>query len=382
MFEFTLQKISQECGARLGVLNTPHGFIHTPVFMPVGTKASVKSLDKKDLETLGTEIILANTYHLAMRPGSELVAKMGGLHKWMNWDHPILTDSGGFQVFSLKHRSTITDEGVGFQSHLDGSHHIFTPERVMEIQGNLGADIIMAFDECAPAEVDETYARKAMERTHAWAERCLRAKTRDDQALFPIVQGSHFKNLREESARFIAELNMPGIAIGGVSVGESFEQKFSTVDYVLPHLPKEKPRYLMGIGTPDDLLEAVERGVDMFDCVLATRLARHGAFWDFTGRHSIHNESYKYDDSPLCADIPSYASQDFSKSYIRHLMVENEILGHRLLSIHNIAFLFHLMKQIRYHVEAGTFLDFKKTFLSLFLSTHDPLPPGADSGPR
>jgi len=379
MFEFTLEQKSGECQARLGVFHTPHGTIHTPVFMPVGTKATVKALDYKDLENLGSEIILANTYHLAMRPGSELIKKMGGLHKWMNWNKPILTDSGGFQVFSLRGSSKINDDGVEFQSHLDGTKHFFTPEHAVQIQEELGADIIMAFDECAPADVDETYAREAMERTHAWAKRCLAAKTRTDQALFSIVQGSHFQNLREESAQFMAGLDTPGIAIGGVSVGEDFEQKFSAVDWVIPHLPGNKPRYLMGVGTPDDILEAVERGIDMFDCVLATRLARHGAFWDFTGRHSIFNEQYKLDETPLCSEISCYASQEFSKSYLRHLMMENELLGMRLLSLHNIAFLFHLMKQIRYHVADGDFLRFKKNFLASFTSTHDPLPEGTDS---
>lgn len=379
MFTFKLQKRSNESCARLGVFSTPHGEIETPVFMPVGTKATVKSLDYKDLEALGTEIILANTYHMAMRPGSELVKRMGGLHKWMHWNKPILTDSGGFQVFSLKGTNKITDDGVEFKSHLDGSKHFFTPEKAIQIQEELGADIIMAFDECAPADVDEKYARKAMERTHAWAKRCLAAKTRDDQALFPIVQGSHFKNLREESAKFMASLDTPGVAIGGVSVGENFEQKFSAVDWAIPHLPENKPRYLMGVGTPNDILEAVDRGIDMFDCVLATRLARHGAFWDFTGRHDISNEKFKYDDAPLCPEIPCYASQDFSRSYLRHLMVENEILGHRLLSLHNIAFLFHLMKQIRYHIANDSFAAFKKDFLATFHSTHDSILEGTDS---
>ncbi len=374
MFEFILETASKECNARLGRFLTPHGEIKTPVFMPVGTKATVKSLDAKDLEALGAQIILANTYHLAMRPGSELVAQMGGLHKWMNWPHPILTDSGGFQVFSLGAEDSgmakpkITNEGVEFRSHLDGSKHFFSPEEAIRIQENLGADIIMAFDECAPAGVSEAYARKAMNRTHDWVKRCLAAKTRDDQALFPIVQGSSFKNLREESAQFMASLNTPGIAIGGVSVGENFEEKFRAIDYAMPFMPKDKPRYLMGVGTPDDILEAVERGIDMFDCVLATRLARHKAFWDFDGRHDISNEKYKFDETPLCPQVPCYASKDYSKSYLRHLMIENELLGIRLLTLHNIAFLFHLMEQIRYHVAAGTFLSFKKDFLARFLA--------------
>lgn len=364
MFDF---KILKKCGqARTGTFSTPHGEIKTPVFMPVGTKATVKSLDYKDLENLKTEIILANTYHLEIRPGSDLVKKMGGLHKWMHWDHPILTDSGGFQVFSLSTLNKISDEGVEFKSHADGKKLFFSPEKAIEIQENLGADIIMAFDECSAAGVDESYAKLAMNRTHEWAKRCIKAKTRNDQALFPIVQGSNFKSLREESAKFISDLNMPGIAIGGVSVGESIEQKFSSIEFAMPFIDRNKPTYLMGVGTPDDILNGVERGIDMFDCVLATRLARHGSFWDKFGRHNISNEKFKYDDSPLDYEIEHYSSNDFSKSYIRHLMMENEILGIRILSLHNIAFLFHLMEKIRYHIEAGNFPDFKKEFLSTF----------------
>ncbi|MBT4384912.1 tRNA guanosine(34) transglycosylase Tgt [Candidatus Peregrinibacteria bacterium] len=366
MFDFKILKESSECEARLGEFTTPHGNIKTPVFMPVGTKATVKSLDYKDLENLGAEVILTNTYHMAMRPGSELVKKMGGLHKWMNWDRPILTDSGGFQVFSLGDTVKITDEGVEFQSHINGDKHFITPERAIEIQEELGADIIMAFDECAPAGVDEKHARKAMERTHDWIERCIKAKTREDQTLFPIVQGSSFKNLREESAKFMAALDLPGIAIGGVSVGENFEEKFQAIDYVMPHLPKNKPHYLMGVGTPDDILHAIERGIDMFDCVLATRLARHGAFWDLNGRHDISNTCYNTDPEPLCDWVPHYSSNEFSKSYIHHLFKENELLGFRLLSMHNIAFLFHLIDQIRYHIAEGTFLKFKEDFLKKY----------------
>ena len=367
MFEFELELESKEsCLARLGSFSTPHGVIQTPVFMPVGTKATVKGLDPQDLRNLGAEIILSNTYHLAMRPGSQLVAKMGGLHKWMRWDGPILTDSGGFQVFSLGHMAKITDDGVEFKSHIDGSKHFFSPERAIEIQEELGADIIMAFDECAPAGVDEAYAKKAMDRTHDWILRCLKAKTRPDQALFPIVQGSRFKHLREESAKFMAQLDTPGIAIGGVSVGEDFEQKFYAVESAVAHLPKNKPRYLMGVGTPDDLLEAIERGIDMFDCVLATRLARHGAFWDLDGRHDIKNAQFREDPSPLCEWVPIAASREFSKSYIQHLFKENEILGLRLLSMHNIAFLFQLLNIAREKIREGQFLSFKREFLSRF----------------
>jgi queuine tRNA-ribosyltransferase len=371
MFDFQIKTQSKECAARTGVFETPHGKIKTPVFMPVGTKATVKSLDYKDLNGLGSEIILANTYHLAMRPGSKLVAEMGGLHKWMNWDKPILTDSGGFQVFSLENRVKIKEDGVKFQSHINGDEHFITPEKAIQIQEELGADIIMAFDECSAAGVDEKYARAAMERTHRWLERCVKAKTRTDQALFPIVQGSRFQNLRVESAKFMAEMaekhDLPGIAIGGVSVGEDFEQKFSAVDYALPHLPKEKPRYLMGVGTPDDIIHAVERGIDMFDCVLATRLARHNSFWTMEGRYDISNAPFRTDDRPLCKEVPHYSSQEFSRSYVHHLVKENELLGIRILSMHNIAFLFHLTEQIRYHVGAGTFIQFKDEFLAKFL---------------
>jgi len=366
MFDFTLELESKECNARLGRFSTPHGEIKTPVFMPVGTKATVKSLDHKDLKGLGTEILLANTYHMEMRPGSELVAEMGGLHKFMNWDGPILTDSGGFQVYSLNDSVKISNNGVEFQSHLNGDKHMFTPEHAIAVQERLGADIIMAFDECAPAGVSEKYARKAMERTHSWIKRCIAAKTRDDQALFPIVQGSRFKNLREESAKFMAELDLPGVAIGGVSVGEETDAKFQAIDYALPFLPKDKPRYLMGVGTPDDLLEAVERGIDMFDCVLATRLARHGAFWDLDGRHDIKLSRYKKDQTPLCEWVDHYASREYSKSYLHHLTKENEILGMRLISMHNIAFLFQLMKDIRYHLKEGSFMSFKTDFLNRF----------------
>ena len=370
-FEFQLDQKCKETKARTGRFMTPHGLIHTPVFMPVGTKATVKSLDSRDMRELGTEILLCNTYHLAMRPGSKLVAEMGGLHKWMSWDGPILTDSGGFQVFSLRDSCKITDDGVQFQSHLDGSKHFFTPEVAMQIQEELGADIIMAFDECAPAGVDHKGAKRAMKRTHDWIKRCIKAKKRKDQALFPIVQGSSYKDLREESAKFMANLDLPGVAIGGVSVGEDFTTKFQAIDYALPHLPEDKPRYLMGVGTPDDILHAVERGIDMFDCVLATRLARHGAFWDFDGRHDITIARYKKDASPLCPWTEHPASMNYSKSYIHHLLKEKELLGIRLLSMHNIAFLFQLMKQIRYHIEAGSFPEFKEDFLARYNKKND-----------
>jgi queuine tRNA-ribosyltransferase len=291
---------------------------------------------------------------------------MGGLHKWMNWDGPILTDSGGFQVFSLNDRVKINNDGVEFQSHLNGDKHFFTPEHAIKVQEELGADIIMAFDECAPAGVSEKYARKAMIRTHKWIKRCIAAKTREDQALFPIVQGSSYQKLREESAKFMAKLDLPGVAIGGVSVGEDFDTKFQAIDYALPHLPKEKPRYLMGVGTPDDILHAVERGIDMFDCVLASRLARHGAFWDLDGRHDITNARFREDTNPLCEWVDHYASKEFTRSYVHHLKKENEMLGTKILTMHNISFLFQLMKEIRYHIKNDSFKSFKASFLKRF----------------
>ncbi len=359
MFDFEIKYASKECAARTGILKTPHGEIRTPVFMPVGTKATVKSLEPDDLENLGAEIILANTYHLAMRPGEDLVKKMGGLHEWTRWNKPMLTDSGGFQVFSLKDMRKIDEDGVTFQSHLDGSTHRFTPEKVIEIEEALGADIIMPLDECSPGTATYEEAKIALRRTHNWVERSFKAKIRADQALFPIVQGNRFQDLREESAKFMAQLDSVGIAIGGVSVGEELEQKFRSIDWVMPHLPPTKPRYLMGVGTPDDLLNSIERGVDMFDCVLPTRLARHGAFWDFDGRHDIGNTCYRDDPTPIY--------KTFSKSYVHHLCREKEILGYRILSLHNLAFLFHLMDEIRYNIEAGSFLAFKADFLARFL---------------
>jgi queuine tRNA-ribosyltransferase len=381
MFEFKINKKDPSSKARTGVFATPHGKIQTPIFMPVGTLGTVKSMTPDELTDLGSQIILANTYHLYLRPGHELIKKMGGLHKWTCFEGPILTDSGGFQVFSLaqekghidgkqkKARIKITEDGVEFQSHLDGSKHFFTPEKAIQIQSDLGADIIMAFDECAPGDSTKAYAKEAMQRTHAWAKRCkkehekLQKKAKHKQALFPIVQGVTFKDLREESAKFMADLDLPGVAIGGLSVGEKKEEMYETIENVEPHLPENKPRYLMGVGTPEDLLEAVERGMDMFDCVLATRLARHGTYWDETGRHCIKKEKFKADSSPLCKKCDCYACSKFSKSYIRHLIAENEILGIRLLTIHNINFLLNLMQKIREEIGKGSFTAFKKDFL-------------------
>ncbi len=384
MFEFSLEH--QDGSARLGSLTTPHGVIKTPVFMPVGTKASVKTLSQEDLKELGAEIILGNTYHLFLRPGEELVKKMGGLHKWMNWNGPILTDSGGFQVFSLaqekgftkntvfKSKVKIDENGVEFSSHLDGSKHYLTPEKAIEIQHDLGADIIMAFDECAPAPSSKEYFKSAMARTHNWLTRCkkehqkLLTTQEHEQALFGIVQGGLFSDLRENSAKFVNDLDLPGNAIGGLSVGESKDQMQEMIEVTVPQLAKNKPRYLMGVGTPEDLLECVERGIDMFDCVHPTRMARHGAFWTSQGRFSIRNEQFKADEKPLDTKCLCSSCKSYNRSYLRHLIFENEILGLRLMTIHNLHFLLNLMRQIQGHIRNNSFQKFKKDFLEEFNS--------------
>ncbi len=376
MFEFKVKK--EEGISRTGTLKTPHGVIQTPVFMPVGTKATVKTLSQKDLKNLKAQIILANTYHLFLRPGEKLVRKMGGLHKWMNWDGPILTDSGGYQVFSLaqekgftknakfKTKVKIDNKGVTFYSHLDGSKHYFTPKKAIDIQKDLGADIIMAFDECAPADSSKKYFKDAMERTHKWLTNCKKSHESRKQTLFGIVQGGLYKDLREQSAKFINEQNLKGNAIGGLSVGESKGKMYEMLDATVPHLSSQKPRYLMGVGTPEDILESVERGIDMFDCVHPTRMARHGTFWDLTGRHSIRNAKFKSDKTPLQKGCTCEACQNYSKSYLRHLIFENEILGLRLMSIHNLHFLLELMRKIRDSINKGSFKKFKKDFLKKF----------------
>lgn len=371
--------------ARTGIFKTPHGEVRTPVFMPVGTRATVKTLSPEELKELDAEIILSNTYHLMLRPGEKTVKKMGRLHKWMNWNKPILTDSGGFQVFSLEQEKglakdvqkkagvKITEEGVEFKSHLDGKKYFITPEKATQIQHDLGADIIMAFDECAPADSSKKYFEEALNRTHNWLERCKKEhdklekkkkKTDKSQALFGIVQGGVYKDLRRKSAEFVASLDLPGNAIGGLSVGEDRKTMLKMIDEVTKILPENKPRYLMGVGTPIDLLECVDRGIDMFDCVLPTRLARHAAFWTTKGLVHIKNQKFKEDPNPLEKNCTCYACKNFSCSYIHHLMRENEILGHRLMTIHNLHFLLNLMAQIRDAINKGKFKEFKKKFLA------------------
>jgi queuine tRNA-ribosyltransferase len=352
MFEFKITSTNER--ARTGVFSTPHGDLQTPVFAPVGTQATVKTLTPEHLKSINASLVLSNTYHLYLRPGDELVRDMGGLHNFMQWPNPMLTDSGGFQVFSLSNIRKIDEDGVTFKSHIDGSTHRFTPERSIQIQNNLGADIIMAFDECADPN-DHAYIQKAMERTHRWALRSLEAHRRADQALFGIVQGGVNPDLRAQSAEFIASLPFPGIAIGGLSVGETKDEMYSTLDVVTPLLPENKPRYLMGVGTPEDLINGVLRGVDIFDCVLPTRLARHHAAFSSEGRLNLMNASFARDPRPIDETCDCYTCQTFTRAYIRHLIVAREYLAGTLISIHNLRALIRLMEQIRVYVADGSF---------------------------
>ncbi|HNK64129.1 MAG TPA: tRNA guanosine(34) transglycosylase Tgt, partial [Anaerolineales bacterium] len=340
--------------ARTGIFSTPHGNLVTPVFAPVGTQATVKTLTPEHLKEINASLVLSNTYHLYLRPGDELVRDMGGLHKFMRWSGPMLTDSGGFQVFSLAQTRKVDEDGVTFKSHIDGSTHRFTPEKSIQIQENLGADIIMAFDECSDPN-DHTYIQKAMERTHRWAERSLNAKKRSDQALFGIVQGGVDAPLRAESAKFIASLDTPGIAIGGLSVGETKQEMHDTLDVVTPLLPENKPRYLMGVGTPEDLINGVLRGVDVFDCVLPTRLARHHSAFAPEGRLNLMNATFARDERPIDETCDCYTCTTFTRAYIRHLIVAKELLAGTLISIHNLRALIRLMEQIRNFITDGTF---------------------------
>jgi len=344
--QFSFEIHAQEKHARAGVFHTPHGDIFTPVFAPVGTQATVKAMTPAELEMLGATLILANTYHLYLRPGDDLVAELGGLHQFMHWNGPILTDSGGFQVYSLTDIRKIDEQGVVFKSHIDGSSHLLTPEKSIAIQENLGADIIMTLDGCV-APFDRQYNEIAMARTHQWATRCLTSKIRPDQALFGIVQGGIFSDLRIQSARFIASLDLPGHAIGGLSVGESKEDMNLMVETVNEILPENKPRYLMGVGAPIDIINGVLRGVDIFDCVLPTRLARHNAALTWGERLNLANAKYSRDGSPIVADCTCYTCQNFSRAYIRHLIMAKEMLAATLLSIHNVHSLIQLMMEIR-----------------------------------
>ncbi|MBI3159058.1 MAG: tRNA guanosine(34) transglycosylase Tgt [Chloroflexi bacterium] len=346
--------------ARVGRFSTPHGILETPVFAPVGTAASVKALTPAQLDDLGATLVLANTYHLYLRPGDDLVAQMGGLHRFMAWPGPLLTDSGGFQVFSLGDTRAIDEDGVTFKSHIDGSTHRFTPERSIQIQENLGADIIMAFDECPPP-YDRAYMETSLARTYAWLARCIAAKTRPDQALFGIVQGGVFPDLRARSAEYVAGLGLPGVAIGGLSVGEKKEEMNAMLDVVTPILPADKPRYLMGVGTVEDLLAGVARGIDIFDCVLPTRMGRnHSAMLRDGGRLNLKNAPFARDEAPIDAACQCYTCQTFSRAYLRHLIVAGEMLSATLLSIHNVHMLVQLAKDMRAAILEGRFEEFSK----------------------
>jgi len=370
---YTLVHEDKHTGARAGILHTPHGDVLTPVFMPVGTCATVKTLTPHELRELGAQIILANTYHLYLRPGDDLVAEAGGLHSFMNWDGPILTDSGGFQVFSLAGLRKINEEGVVFSSHIDGSRHLFTPASVMKVEGNLGADIAMCFDECSPYPAEPARIAQAMYRTHAWAERCKHAHNRENQSLFGIVQGGMVRTLREQSAKTLAAMDFPGYGIGGLSVGEPKPLMYEMLDYTTPLLPQHKARYLMGVGSPDCLVEGVLRGVDMFDCVLPTRIARNGTVMTPDGKLVIRNAEYARDFRPLQEGCTCYACRNFSRAYIRHLIKCGEVLGIRLTTMHNIHFLCHLMADMREAILNDCFAEFRREFWSKYVI--EPTPP-------
>lgn len=366
-FHFELIKEDKKTGARLGRLHTPHGVIDTPTFMPVGTQATVKAMTPEELREIGAQIILSNTYHLWLRPGEDLIAEAGGLHAFMNWPHPILTDSGGFQVFSLQKIRKITEEGVYFSSHLDGRPLFMSPEVSIQVQNALGADIIMSFDECPPYPADRSYVQASMERTHRWAERGRRAHQRShDQALFGIIQGGMYADLRRESARTLVAMDFPGYAIGGLSVGEPKELMYAMLEETTPLIPRTKPRYLMGVGSPDALIEGVIRGVDMFDCVLPTRIARNGTLFTHDGRLVIKNSRYARDFSPPDPDCSCHVCQHYSRAYMRHLFRAEEILGIRLATYHNLHFLIQLMSEIREAIREDRLLDFRDDFLGRY----------------
>ena len=346
------------------MVHTPHGDIQTPIFMPVGTLATVKAMSPEELKNdVKAQIILSNTYHLYLRPGHDIVKEAGGLHKFMNWDRPILTDCGGFQVFSLSSLRKISEEGVLFNSHLDGSKHMFTPEKVMEIEEALGADIIMAFDECCPYPSTYEYTKNSMERTTRWAKRCKEAhKNVEEQALFGIIQGGFYEDLRQQSAKDLIDLDFPGYAIGGISVGEPKEEYLKMLYYTAPLMPENKPRYLMGVGSPDYLIEAALAGIDMCDCVLPTRIARNGTAMTWNGKVVVRNATYERDFTPLDPECDCYTCKNYTRAYIRHLVKANEILGVRLLSIHNLRFLTKLMERVRIEIENDNLLKFKEEF--------------------
>ena len=361
-FSFEVTHVCKQSGARTGILHTPHGDVLTPMFMPVGTLATVKFVSPEEITEMNAGVILANTYHLWLRPGEDIVKEAGGLHKFMNVNNPILTDSGGFQVFSLMENRKITEEGVHFKNHLNGDKLFLSPEKAIQIQNDLGADIIMSFDECPPYPSTHAYMKDSVERTLRWAKRGKEAHQNDKQALFGIVQGVEFEDLRAYSAQELVKMDFPGYSIGGTSVGESKETMYKMIDYAIKYLPLEKPRYLMGVGSTDAILEGVLRGVDMFDCVLPTRIARHGTLMTSTGRLNIRNAKNERDFGPIDAECDCYTCKNYSRAYLRHLIRCNEGLGMRLLSIHNLRFLIKLTEEVRLAIQEDRFLDFKEAY--------------------
>ncbi len=364
---YEAEHVCTQSGARAGRLITPHGTVATPCFMPVGTQATVKGISPEELHEIGAGVVLSNTYHLWMRPGEKIVKAAGGLHQFMRWNGPILTDSGGFQVFSLSERKHINEEGVTFKSHIDGSKHVLTPEKSIQIQNDLGADIIMAFDECTPWPAEKSYAKASLERTTRWLERCVKTHARErEQALFGIIQGSTYADLREQSAKEITAFDLPGFGIGGLSVGEPAEDLYSMLDVLRPHLPENKPRYLMGVGTPGYLIESVLRGIDMFDCVLPTRIGRNGSVLTYEGRKIIRDKQFAEDFRPIDEDCGCYCCRNYSRAYIRHLIKAGEMFGLRLTSIHNLHFLTDLMKNLRQAIFENRAQDFATAFFQRF----------------
>ena len=372
-FKYKITANSTQTRARTGIFSTPHGDIETPIFMPVGTAASIKGLSPEEVAGAGAQIILSNAYHLFLRPGADIVEKAGGLHKFMNWNGPILTDSGGFQVFSLADLRKINDDGVVFKSHIDGAEFTFTPENNIELQNKLGADIIMQLDICSEYGVTHKDAKLAMERTARWLDRCDKAHTNKLQALFPIVQGGFFEDLRIESLKLALPYAKHGIAIGGVSIGEPIEELSRVLDILAPHLPSDIPHYLMGVGTPDYILESVARGIDMFDCVYQTRVARNGMAMTDEGQLNLRNARFKEDFTPLDPDCDCYACKNYTRAYIRHLFVAKELFGARLLSIHNIHWTMNFMKRIRESIQADTFIQFRQNFYEKYYKTQPPV---------
>ena len=365
-FYLEIKHICKQTGARYGILHTPHGDVEVPMFMPVGTLATVKALSPEEVKQCGAGVILANTYHLSLRPGADVVKAAGGVQKFMNYNGPILTDSGGFQVFSLADNRKITEEGLTFKNHLNGAKCFYSPESVIELEEKIGADIIMSFDECPPWPVTHHYMEESVERTLRWAKRGKEAQTRDDQALFGIVQGGEFKDLRKHCAEELVKMDFDGYSIGGTSIGEPKDVMFEMVSYSVPYLPEDKPRYLMGVGSIDYILEGIAMGVDMFDCVLPTRIARHGALMTSKGRVNIRDAKYEYDFSPLDEDCDCYTCKNYTKAYLRHLYKCDETLGKRLLSIHNIRFLIHMMEEARTAIKEDRFGDFKDEFIKKY----------------